>query len=190
MRRTKLGLAVLCALAAASCGKSEARKLREIRSCSKITMDAKGEAQCLVLQYKWSRKEADAAAARFQHQQASMAQFSADSGWRADAPRHRKEVQQCAADPSGDVARCLLGFAWAPARAKATDDSLWRANASQHRQELQACAMRRGMQPGARLQLYYKGSPQRALGAPLVVELQAGARLHAPARTEEHTSEL
>jgi len=163
MRRTKLGLAVLFALAVASCGKSEARKLREIRSCSKITMDAKGEAQCLVLQYKWNRNEADAAAARFQHQQDSTAQFSADSGWRADAPRHRKEVQQCAADPSGDVARCLLGFAWAPARAKATDDSLWRATASQHRQELNACAMRRGMQAGACLQLYYKWSPERAL---------------------------
>src|SRR5437762_13694922 len=100
MRRTKLGLTTLCVLAAMSCGKSEARKLSEIRSCSAITMDAAGAANCLVLQYRWKKDQALAAARRFQHEQDSTAQVSADSGWRADAARHLKEIKQCASDPS------------------------------------------------------------------------------------------
>src|SRR2546426_12369779 len=65
---------------------------------------------CLVLQYKWKKKEALAYAQRFQFEQDSIAQFKADSGWRADAVRHAKEVRQCAADPSGDMTGCLLGL--------------------------------------------------------------------------------
>jgi hypothetical protein len=163
MRWTKPGLTALCVLAATSCGKSEAKKLGEVRSCSAITMDAAGAANCLVLQYRWKKDQALTAARRFQHEQDSTAQSTADSGWQADAARHVKEIKQCAADPSGDVARCLLGFGWAEARAKATDDSLWRANAAKRRQEVRSCTGRKGMQPGACLQLYYKWSPERAL---------------------------
>ena len=163
MRWTKPGLTVLCVLAATSCGKSEAKKLAEVRSCSAITMDAAGAANCLVLQYRWKKDQALTAARHFQHEQDSTAQFSADSGWRADAARHVKEIKQCATDPSGDVTRCLLGFGWAEARAKATDDSLWRANGSKRRQEIQTCARRKDMQVGACLQLYYKWSADRAL---------------------------
>jgi len=163
MRWTKPGLTALCVLAATSCGKSEAKKLAEVRSCSAITMDAAGAANCLVLQYRWKKDQALTAARHFQHEQDSTTQFTADSGWRADAARHEKEIKQCAADPSGDVARCLLGFGWAEPRAKATEDSLWRANAAKHRQEVRSCTGRKGMQPGACLQLYYKWSPERAL---------------------------
>ena len=163
MRWTKPGLTALCVLAATSCGKSEAKKLAEVRSCSAITMDAAGAANCLVLQYRWKKDQALTAARRFQHEQDSTAQVSADSGWRADAKRHGKEIKQCAADPSGDVTRCLVGFGWAEARAKATEDSLWRTNVSKHRQEVRSCTGRKGMQPGACLQLYYKWSPDRAL---------------------------
>ena len=163
MRWTKPCLTALCVFAATSCSKSEAKKLAEVRSCSAITMDAAGAANCLVLQYRWKKDQALTAARRFQHEQDSTAQVTADSGWRADAARHLKEIKQCASDPSGDVTRCLLGFGWAEARAKATDDSLWRANGSKRRQEIQTCARRKDMQVGACLQLYYKWSADRAL---------------------------
>src|SRR2546429_754658 len=89
-------------------------------------MEAAGAANCLVLQYRWKKDQALTAARRFQHEQDSTAQVTADSGWRADAARHPKEIKQCASDPSGDVTRCLLGFRWAEARAQATRRSLWR----------------------------------------------------------------
>ena len=162
MRWTKSSLVLLFPAVALAC-KSEAKKLVEVRACSAITMDAAGAANCLVLQYKWKKKDALTYAQRFQHEQDSTAQFKADSGWRADAARHVKEVGQCAADPSGDMTRCLLGFGWAEPRARATADSTWAANGSSHRQEIAFCARRRDMQAGACLQLYYKWSPERAL---------------------------
>src|SRR2546430_14705215 len=113
MRRTKLGLTMLCVLAAMSCGKSEARKLSEVRSCSAITMDAAGAANCLVLQYRWKKDQALTAARHFQHEQDSTAQFSADSGWRAGAARHVKEIKEWAAHPSGELTPCPGGFACA-----------------------------------------------------------------------------
>src|SRR2546423_8166743 len=133
MRWTKPCLTALCVFAAMSCGKSEAKKLAEIRSCSAITMDAAGAANCLVLQYRWKKDQALAAARRFQHEQDSTAQVSADSGWRADAAPHVQEIKQCGADPSGDVTRCLLGFGWAEPRAQATQGPLSRPRVAQHR---------------------------------------------------------
>jgi hypothetical protein len=150
-------------LAALACGKSESRRREEVRACSAITMDAAGAANCLVLQYKWKKNQALAAATRFAHEQDSLEQVKADSAWRADRGRHVKEISQCAADPSGDMTRCLLGYGWAEERARATEDSSWRANTSQHRQEVASCSRRRDMQAGACLQLYYKWSPGRAL---------------------------
>ena len=163
MRCTKAMVVTTLALNALGCGKSAAKKLAEVRECSAITMDAKGAAQCLVLQHKWKESEALAAATRYQQEQDSIAQAHADSAWRADAARHKKEVAQCAKDPSGEVARCLVGFGWADARANATADSLWRHDASKHRQELAKCARNRQIQVGSCLQLYYKWSPERAL---------------------------
>ena len=162
MRWTKSSLVLLLPAIALAC-KSESKKLAEVRACSAITMDAAGAANCLVLQYKWKQKEALAYAQRFQFEQDSVAQFRADSGWRADAARHSKDVRQCAADPSGDMTGCLLGLGWAEPRARATEDSTWRADGSKHRQEITGCARRRDMQAGACLQLYYKWSPARAL---------------------------
>ena len=163
MRCTKAMVVTTLALNVLGCGKSAAKKLAEVRECSAITMDAKGAAQCLVLQHKWKESEALAAATRYQQEQDSIAQAHADSAWRADAGRHRNEVAQCAKDPSGEVARCLVGFGWADARASATADSLWRHDASKHRQELAKCARNRQIQVGSCLQLYYKWSPERAL---------------------------
>ena len=163
MRWTNVWLAAAVALSAAGCGKSAAKKAREVRECSSITMDAKGAAQCLVLQYKWKQAEALSAATRYQQEQDSIAQSHADSAWRADARRHKDEVAQCAKDPSGEVARCLVSYGWADARATATADSVWRHDASRHRQELVKCARNRQIQVGSCLQLYYKWSPERAL---------------------------
>lgn len=162
MRWTKATVVPLLTLPALACGKSLAQKLADIRACTAITMDAKGAAQCLVLQYKWKQKDADSAATAFQRQQDSVAQFKADSTWRADASRHRREIAQCATDPSGEVTRCLLGYGWADARAKGTADSVWRHGAPQHRVQMLSCTRQRKMQTGACLQLYYKWSPERA----------------------------
>ena len=163
MRWTKTWFVVGVSLSAVACAKSAAKKAAEVRDCSRISMDAKGAARCLEVQYRWKRAEALTAATAYQQQQDSVAQGHADSAWRAAAARHKKEVEQCAKDPSGEVARCLMGFGWADARAQATADSLWRQDAPARRNQLVTCTRQRRMQAGACLQLYYKWSPERAL---------------------------
>ena len=163
MRWTRSRFTAALTLAVLACGKSAAKKAAEVRECSAITMDAKGAAQCLVLQHKWSQTEALTAATAYQRQQDSISQSRADSSWRADAGRHTREISECAKDPSGDVARCLVGYGWADARAARASDSLWRHDAAKHKNELTKCVVQRKMQPGACLQLYYKWSPERAL---------------------------
>jgi len=163
MRWTKPCLAAALTLPLLACGKSAATLAGEVRSCSAITIDAQGAAQCLVLQYKWRQKKADSAATAFQRQQDSSSQGKADSAWRAEGARHAKEAEGCARDPSGEVARCLVGYGWAEARAAATADSLWRHDAARHHEELARCSAGRKLQVGSCLQLYYKWSPERAL---------------------------
>ena len=162
MRSTQWSLVVVLPTVVVGC-KTASKKLAEVRSCSAITIDAKGASQCLVLQYKWSKAEADRAAGAFQRQEDSVAQVSADSGWRAAAAQHEREVRQCAEDPSGEVVRCLLGFGWADARAKGAADSLWRRDAPKHRDQVLRCTRQKQMQAGACLQLYYKWNPERSL---------------------------
>jgi len=146
-----------------ACGRSEAKKLDQVRACSAITTDADGAATCLVQQYRWKQAEALVYARRFEHERDSIAQLHADSAWRLDAARHAREVAECAADPSGDMTTCLMGFGWAEPRAQASEDSAWHANSSTHRDQVARCSVRRDMQAGACLQLYYKWSPARAL---------------------------
>src|SRR5881398_917373 len=149
IRWSKAWLAAVVAAAALGCFKSTAKKAAEVRECSAITMDAKGAAQCLVLQYKWKQPAALAAATRYQHEQDSTAQSHADSAWHADVARHTREMADCAKDPSGDMARCLVGYGWADAPA--------------HRQQVATCTRQRQMQAGVCLQLKYKWTPERAL---------------------------
>src|SRR2546429_6369226 len=104
MRWTKPGLTALCVLAATSCGKSEAKKLAEVRSCSAITMDAAGAANCLVLQYRWKKDQALTAARRLQHQQDNTPQGTPHSRWKAGAPRHPQKIHESATEPSGALA--------------------------------------------------------------------------------------
>lgn len=162
MRWTKRWFAVVPLVLALAC-KSAAKKAAEVRECSRITMNAQGAAQCLVLQFKWKKPAALAAATQYQQQQDSLAQFQADATWRGAAAQHKKEIAVCAKDPSGEAARCLTTFGWAEARATATADSLWRYDASKHHRELVDCMRRAKIQAGACLQLYYKWSPERAL---------------------------
>src|SRR6266704_6057691 len=110
MHRTTAWFAAALTAAALACFKSAATKAAEVRECSRITMDASGAAQCLVLQYKWKQDAALTAATAYQQQQDSIAQLHADSTWRAEAARHKKEIAECAKDPSGDVTRCLMGY--------------------------------------------------------------------------------
>jgi hypothetical protein len=163
MHRTKAWFATALTAAALACFKSAATKAAEVRECSRITMDAQGAAQCLVLQYKWNQAAAVTAATTYQQEQDSIAQLHADSSWRAEAARHKREIAECAKDPSGDVTRCLMGYGWAEARAVVTEDSLWRYDAVNHRQQVATCTRQRKMQAGSCLQLYYKWSPTRAL---------------------------
>jgi len=163
MRRTKARFAILLVLPVLGCGKSEAKKREEVRSCSRITMDAPGAAQCLVLQYRWRKASAESAAAAYERQRDSISQFKADSAWRVNAAAHARELERCAADQSGEVMRCLVSFGWADSRAQAAADSLWRHDAPQRREQVLTCARQRKMQPGACLQLYHKWSPERAL---------------------------
>src|SRR2546430_10478955 len=108
MRRTKLGLTMLCVLAAMSCGKSEARKLSEVRSCSAITMDAAGAANCLVLQYRWKKDQALTAAPRLPHQQDSTPPGPPPSRREAGAPPHPKKNKKNATPaPGGPTPRPL-----------------------------------------------------------------------------------
>src|SRR5437899_9092357 len=148
MRWTKAWFAAAVTASTLACFKSAAKKAAEVRECSRITMDAKGAAQCLVLQYKWNQAAAVTAASTYQQQQDSIAQLHADSTWRAEAARHKKEIAECAKDPSGDVTRCLMGYGWAEARALATEDSLWRQDETNPRQQLTNCTLQRQRQRG------------------------------------------
>ncbi len=162
-RGTRSRFTAALTLVLLACGKSASRKAAEVRECSRITMDAQGAAVCLAKQYGWKETEALHAATAYQQHEDSLNQTRADSTWRADAGRHAEEVSACAADPSGEVVRCLVGYGWADARAAAAADSLWRHDAATHKNELTRCLVQRNMQPGACLQLYYKWSPERAL---------------------------
>src|SRR3989475_4487517 len=141
MRWTKAWFAAAVTASTLACFKSAAKKAAEVRECSRITMNAQGAAQCLVLQYKWKQDAALTAATAYQQQQDSIAQLHADATWRAEAARHKNEIAECAKDPSGDVTRCLMGYGWAEARAVVTEDSLWRhdaARSEEHTSELQS----------------------------------------------------
>src|SRR5438034_7282727 len=75
MRWTKAWFAAALTASALACFKSAAKKAAEVRECSRITMDAKGAAQCLVLQYKWNQAAAVTAATTYQQEQDSIAQL-------------------------------------------------------------------------------------------------------------------
>src|SRR5437763_13718332 len=134
-RWTRSRFTAALTLALLGCGKSAARQAAEVRECSAITMDAKGAAQCLVLQHNWKQTAALHAATAYQQHEDSLNQTRADSTWRADAGRHAKEVSACAADPSGEGVRCLVRYSWDDARAAAAAHSLWRPDAPTHKHQ-------------------------------------------------------
>src|SRR6266550_2260737 len=128
MRWTKAWFAAAVTASTLACFKSAAKKAAEVRECSRITMNAQGAAQCLVLQYKWNQDAALTAATTYQQQQDSIAQLHADATWRDDAANHRQQVATCTRQRKMQAGSCLqLYYKWNPARALAVDDSIRRA---------------------------------------------------------------
>jgi hypothetical protein len=163
MRVVSFGTLGLFTLAAAGC-KLESTKRKEVRECVAISLSVQGAAACLEARYNWKKEAALAAAQSYRGQLDSAAQVTADSAWKAEAARHRREVEECRGDQSRSLARCLQEtYLWSETRAKATDDSLWRHDAAKHQDEVQQCVRRRDMNTASCLQLYYKWSPERAL---------------------------
>ena len=70
-------------------------------------------ARCLQDNFAW---DPDRAAATF------------DSVWRAEAPRHKSQIQGCERQRKSSVGSCLmLYYKWDPRHALALDDSITRA---------------------------------------------------------------
>jgi hypothetical protein len=162
MRRVTTTLALL-GLAALSCGRSAAKLRQEVKSCSAISLDARGISRCLVAQFKWDQAKATQAGVARQRELDSIAAFQRDSLWQADAKAHRKELAACAG-AGGDLARCLEGTpGWDEQRAAATADSVWRREGAKHRSQIQNCQRQRKSSVGSCLILYYKWDPKRAL---------------------------
>jgi hypothetical protein len=163
MRVASAGTLGLFAVAVAGC-KLESTKRKEVRECVAIALSVQGAAECLEARFNWKKPAALAAAQSYRHQLDSAAQVTADAAWKAEAARHRREIEECRGDQSRSLARCLQEtYIWTEARAKATDDSLWRHDAAKHEDEVQRCVRRRDMNTASCLQLYYKWSSERAL---------------------------
>ncbi len=163
---TKPWLIAFLVLPAVGCGKSEAKKQEEVRSCSTISLDAQGTADCLVKLYKWNGTEALATAQRRQLELDSLASWRRDSLWRADSLKHRHDIGQCntGSMKASTMKDCLqLTFGWEEKKAVATADSMWRHDAPRHREEISACSRQRKSSTGSCLMLYYKWPSERAL---------------------------
>src|SRR2546427_10412082 len=104
MRRASVGALGLFALAVAGC-KTESAKRKEVQECAAITLTVQAAASCLEVQYRWKRPAAVAAAQAFQHQRDSIAQVQADSTWRADAAKPRRQLAQCRGHPPRSLLR-------------------------------------------------------------------------------------
>jgi hypothetical protein len=155
---------VLIALAATSCGKSEARKRQEVKDCGAISLDAPGISRCLVAQFRWDSATAQRAGVARQRELDSIAAFQRDSAWALDAKRHHQELAQCAAR-GGDVARCLGdNYGWDDRRAAATFDSLWQRDAAKHRDAVRFCErQKRKANMASCLMLQYQWDSKHAL---------------------------
>ena len=165
MRTASVGALGLFALTVAGC-KTESAKRKEVQECAAITLTEQAAATCLEVHYGWKKPAAVTAAQAFQRQRDSIAQVQADFTWRADAAKHRRELEQCRQDQSRSLLRCLQEtYLWTEARAKATDDSLWRRDSARHRDEVDRCVRRREMNTASCLQLYYQWNSERALAA-------------------------
>src|SRR3989475_2788606 len=120
MRRASVGALGLFALAVAGC-KTESAKRKEVGECAAITLTVEAATTCLEVHYGWKKPAAVAAARAFQHQRDSIAQVQADSTWRADAAKHRRELAEGRRDPARPLLRRLPEpHLWTEARAKAT----------------------------------------------------------------------
>src|SRR5881296_535521 len=110
MRRASVGALGLLALTVAGC-KTESAKRKEVQECAAITLTEQAAATCLEVHYGWKKPAAVTAAQAFQRQRDSIAQVQADFTWRADAAKHRRELEQCRQDQSRSLLRARLVLA-------------------------------------------------------------------------------
>src|SRR3989442_6110959 len=106
MRRASVGALGLFALAVAGC-KTESAKRKEVGECAAITLTVEAAATCLEVHYGWKKPAAVVAARAFQHQRDSIAHVPADSTWGADAPRHRRALEERRREQSRSTLRGL-----------------------------------------------------------------------------------
>jgi hypothetical protein len=133
---------MLLVLAAAGCGKTEAKRRSQVHNCSAISLDAGGIARCLVAQYRWNEHEAALVAQARQKELDSIAAHQRDSLWRLSEVKHRDQLGKCATG-GGDVTRCLADtYGWEPTRAAAAGDSIWGERGARHQQEIKDCQRR------------------------------------------------
>ncbi|MGH7646045.1 MAG: hypothetical protein ACREMR_10730 [Gemmatimonadales bacterium] len=153
--------ALVLALAALGCSKTERGQAQDVERCSAVNTQAQLIALCLISDYGWNEADADAAAKVRESQLDSARTFQMDSVWSMDAAKHREEIRRC---PAAGMVDCLILFGWPEERAAAAAESAWRAEGSRHQREVQECVRRqRGANIASCLMLYYKWPDRRAL---------------------------
>jgi len=157
-------LLLLCAAGAAGCNRTsrELARLQEVRTCTAISVDNAGAAECLVRMHNWKPAEAMAAARRYQRVVDSTRARQEDSLWTMDAAAHRRDVERC---QGHDMAQCLTLAGWSEAHAKQATDSVWDRNKDRHTRELTDCARRSRGNPAPCLMLSYQWDSDRAQAA-------------------------
>jgi hypothetical protein len=174
-----LVLVVAAALAAAACHKAPPQLSRdqEVATCSAMSVDTAGTADCLVRLHGWKPDEAMVAARARQHVLDSTRAWQEDSAWRTDIVQHRRDVARC---KGNGMARCLALAGWSDARAKRTADSSWDSDKSKHARQVADCARRSRGNPASCLMLSYQWDPDRAMPAADTVMRARMARPYVP----------
>ncbi|HWC72992.1 MAG TPA: hypothetical protein VG454_03570 [Gemmatimonadales bacterium] len=167
-------LLALVALAGACSKRRNARA--EVVECSSISLDAKGTELCLVQLHRWKVNDARRAAEARQREVDSIKAWQVDSAWATEAPKHRRDLQNCNKTPD-QLGDCLIAAGWPLSRVQKTSDSLWKADLPKHRRELDACQAKRDMNLSSCLTLYYKWESDRALAtADSLARIRLGGR--------------
>lgn len=157
-------LLLLGATATTACHRTSRELVRqqEIKTCTAISVDVAGAAECLVRLHDWKPAEATAAARAYQRVVDSTHARQEDSVWTIDAPAHRRDVERC---KGHDMASCLTLAGWSDAHAKQATDSVWDRNKARHTRELADCARRSRGNPAPCLMLSYQWDSDRAQAA-------------------------
>src|SRR5205807_8529569 len=135
---------------------------REVTTCSAMSIDTLGTADCLIRMHDWKPQEARIAARRRQHVIDSTRAWQLDSSFSVDSVRHRADLRRC---KGHDMAQCLTLAGWSDARAKHAADSVWERDRAAHSREVGECARRSRANPASCLMLSYRWDADRAQAA-------------------------